>query len=275
MMIRAHENPVAWRSGILSVLVHVVLVVILLVSFNWHSAKPLSVAQVELWDSLPQVQPQIEPEPVPIPEPPKPAPVIEKPVEKPAPPPEPKAEIVIKKKPIEVKPKEEKPKPDLAKLAREEELKRQKELEQKQKLEKEREEKQRQEKIKQLQQQLLAEDSKVVEKEQQSKDAQAAVQARAAASAAEGKQYIGQVGAKIRPHVNKQLCGSGKPVLTYEINILPTGEIIGNPKLVKSSGISACDDAVYRAILESNPLPKPPPSVPHDLNLVFSPNGDS
>ena len=265
-MIRAHENPLAWRAGILSVLVHIVLLVILLVSFNWHSAKPLSVAQVELWDSLPGIQFKEAPVQKPVPEPPKPKPVIEKPiakpVEKPAPP-EPKAEIVIKKKPpVEVKPKQEKPK-------KEEAPKQDPAIKAKE------EQKKHEEEVKRLQQ-MLADEDKNMQQEQHKNAAQAAEQAQsvqsAAALAAEGAKYIGQVSAKIRPYVNKQLCGSGKPVLTYEIALLPTGEILPSPKLIKSSGIDACDDAVYRAILQSNPLPKPPAGIDRDLKLIFHPN---
>ena len=262
-MIRAHENPLAWRAGIMSVLVHIVLLVILLVSFNWHSAQPLSVAQVELWDSLPDMQPSIKPAPQPQPEPPKPVPVVKqvaKPEAKPEPKLEPKAEIVLKKKPpVEVKPekpkKVETPKPDPAIKAREEEKK-------------------REEEIKKLQQEMLADD-KNTQQEQHKNAAQAAEKAASAASASEAAKYGSLISAKIRPYVNKQLCGSGKPELIYEIILLPTGEIPGTPKLIKSSGIGACDDAVSRAILQSNPLPKPPPGMDRDLELKFRPNDES
>ncbi|HEY8118274.1 MAG TPA: energy transducer TonB [Methylophilaceae bacterium] len=266
-MIRAHENPLALRAGALSILVHIVLVAILLLSFNWKAVQPANVAQVELWDSLPTLQPVIEPTPLP-PEPPKPEPVIKE-EPKPEPPPEPKAEIEIKKKPpVEVKPKiekpkpEEKPKPDPAVKAKEEEKK-------------------RQDQLKKLQQ-MLAEEDKNMQHEQQKKDAQASTQEHAAQSAAAAKgevdKYIGLVSSKIRPYVNKQLCGSGKPELTYEISLLPTGEISGSPKLIKGSGITACDDAVDRAIRQANPLPKPSAEIlgqVRDLILKFRPNDDN
>ena len=76
-MIRRHENPVAIRAGALSLLVHVVLLTLLLVSFNWKSVKPMSVAEVELWDSVPVAKPQpLPPPPAPEPEPPKPEPTM-------------------------------------------------------------------------------------------------------------------------------------------------------------------------------------------------------
>jgi colicin import membrane protein len=61
-----------------------------------------------------------------------------------------------------------------------------------------------------------------------------------------------------------------------EINVLPTGEIGGTPKITKSSGSDACDEAVERAIIASEPLPLPEDAslkaqFKH-LNLKFRPN---
>ena len=260
-MIRRHENPIAIRAGALSVLVHVVLLSLLIVSFNWKTVKTIQVAEVELWDSLPQ--PEVTPPPPapePEPEPPKPEPVVKE-QPKPEPAPEPKAEIEIKKKvELKVEPKkEEKPKPD-PKI---------KEAEKK---------RQEQEKLKKLQQELLAEDSHAPQKEANDEAAKAQAAQSAAALKTELDKYIGLVSAKIRPYVNKQLCGTGKPDLVFEISLLPTGEIQGEPKLAKSSGIVACDEAVERAIRQSNPLPRPSaelmPQV-RELKLKFRPNDDN
>ena len=245
-MIRTHENPMAVRAGVLSLLVHGVLLAVLLISFNWHAVQPASVAEVELWDNLPTPQPVIKPmTPEPAAEPPKPEPVL-KPEPKPELAPEPKAEIQIKKE--KPKPKVvEKPKLDLAKEK----------------------EKQRLEQIRKLQE-MVASD--------QPPPLQDALEKPAAVSADEANKYGDLVGAKIRPHVNKQLCGTGKPELVYEIALLPTGEIIGAPRLIKSSGIAACDEAVDRAIRQSNPLPKPSAELLaqyREFKLTFSPNGDN
>lgn len=259
-MIRTHENPVALRAGALSVLVHGVLLALLLVSFQWKSVKPMNVAEVQLWDSLPAekpVAPPPPPEPTPepevTPEPPKPEP-------KPEPVVQPKVDIQLKKekepKPKLEKPKkEEPPKPD---------LKKQQELEKK-----------KQDELKKLQQMLLAEDMKpqaaAPKQEGSPKPAQPAV------NQGELDKYMAAVSGKIRSYVNKQLCGNGKPELMFEISMLPTGEIIGSPHLTKSSGIAACDDAVDRAIRQSNPLPKPPAellNMVRDMKLKFRPNDD-
>ena len=266
-MIRTHENPMALRAGILSVLVHGVLLAVLLISFNWHAVQPASVAEVELWDSLPTPQPFIKPAlPEPAPEPPKPEPVL-KPEPKPEPAPEPKAEIQIKKekpkaeklleKPV-VKPKEL-PKPDPALKAKEKE-------------------KQHQEEIRKVQEMLAAEDQQAQHNSQQ-KEAQATAQSNAAAaSSGEVNKYKLLIQNKIRSKVNKQLCGTGKPELEFQISLLPTGEVSGNPKLLKSSGIAACDQAVERAIdlAQRLPLPAQPELFAQfrDLNLKFRPNDE-
>ncbi|HEY8084368.1 MAG TPA: cell envelope integrity protein TolA, partial [Methylophilaceae bacterium] len=54
------------------------------------------------------------------------------------------------------------------------------------------------------------------------------------------------------------------------------GRLNGSPHLVKSSGLSACDEAVERAILAAQPLPLPPQTELFDqfrnLNINFRPN---
>ena len=88
--------------------------------------------------------------------------------------------------------------------------------------------------------------------------------------------YKAKIQAKIRGNVNKTLCPDGDPELRFEINLLPTGELSGTPKITKSSGSPACDDAVERAIISSQPLPLPSdPSLFssfRNLNLKFRPN---
>jgi len=82
MMIRAYEKDVSWQAGVWAIGVHLLLLAALLLSFNWKATPPmLNVAEVELWDSLPQPSP-----PLPV------APPVETPppaVVKEAPPPPP------------------------------------------------------------------------------------------------------------------------------------------------------------------------------------------
>lgn len=262
-MFRARENPVMWQAGALSLLVHGLFFLVLVMTFSWKAVQPMQVAQVELWDSLPT------PNVTPPPEPPKPEPKVEPPPppEPPPEPPEPKAEIQIKPKPPvpEVKkPTKELPKkPDPALKAKEEEKK-------------------HKEALRKLQQDLLRDDQPVDhEAEKAVADAKAAAEAKRAADALAASsgvvdEYKARIVAKIKRYVNKQLCGTGKPELVFAIALMPTGEVSGNPHLVKSSGLPACDEAVERAILQAQPLPLPTQtelfSQFRDLNLKFKPN---
>ncbi|MEI2614256.1 MAG: energy transducer TonB [Methylotenera sp.] len=89
-------------------------------------------------------------------------------------------------------------------------------------------------------------------------------------------EYKRKIQDKIKGNVNNELCGDGKPVLKFKIDLLPSGELSGSPKLTKTSGIEACDDAVERAIMASQPLPLPEDvalkSQFRNLNLTFTPN---
>ena len=218
---------------------------------------------------------QQPPEPAPEPETPKAEmpKVVEpaKPEPKVAPEPEPKADIQTKKAPAP--PKVEKPKPEPVKPKEE----KPKELPKVDKA------KTDPEALKKLQQSLLAEDAqsqkndlvKPAASPMGSKIAQVAQAG--SPNAGELDKYKGLISNKIKQHVNKQLCGADKSIkVTFMIALMPTGEVMGRPKLIKESGMSSCDDAVERAILESQPLPVPSSadlfSQFRELNLVFRPN---
>ena len=264
--IRSRETPVMWQAGALSLLVHAVFFGLLVMTFTLKSVQPMQVAEVELWDSvpapraqqeLPKPQPVVEPKPEPQPEP------------KPEPPPEPKAEIQVKpkppvkvkqmpeKKPREEKPKEVKPKVDPKEQARKDEAKR----------------------LEALKQAMLEEDDPSQAQDHEARQIAAAKNAQAQAAAASSgalDSATAKIVAKIRRHVNSQVCGTGKPVLEFEVSLMPTGEVVGAPRLKSGSGIPACDQAVERAILQAQPLPVPkePELFAHfrDLKLKFRPN---
>ena len=268
-MLRQRENPESVKAGVFSVLVHVLLLGALLISFNWKTTHPVSIAQVELWDSIPASQqkpvlpnepdlpPPVEkdlPKTVPVPEPV----VKSEPVVKPVP----QVEIAIEKKPL----KKEPPKPvnkmndALAKLQEEA---RQDALKNKSSAKPD-----VSEALKKLQQESLTEDKAPGE---QKSDA-----AKSSATAGLVDEFKAKIQAKIRSHVNKTLCGDGNPELKFEIGLIPTGELSGSPRLVKSSGNTTCDDAVERAIRMSEPLPLPQDanlfSQFRNLKLTFRPN---
>ena len=274
-MLRKRDNIDTFKAGMLSVGVHVVLLIALLISFNWKTTHPVNIAEVELWDSLPNTQVQ---KPLPPPEPvvkeePKPVPKVE-PVEKPKEviKQEPKVDIALekKKKELEQKKIDEKLKKEeaikkIAQAAREDDLR------DKEKQIKENKEKAQKDALKQLQQEALA--------DEKTQSNQQALGAKAAANAGVIGEYQNKIRTKIRGNVNKSLCGDGNPELKFDIGLLPTGQLSGSPKLIKSSGNAACDEAVERAIMASEPLPLPSDSSLfsqfRNLKLTFRPNDGS
>ncbi len=289
-MIRKHESTVSWKAGLLAVAVHGVLFIAMMVSVNWKAAHPvMNVAEVELWDKVPAKNtpepPQIKQPPTPeVKQQPKPEPMPElpktelpKPEVKPAPKPEePKVDIELEKKKDLVK-------KDMAEKAKLEQLKaleKQKELDEQRKKEalaklkqemrdeelkaENAAEKQQQEALKIIQQAMLSEEDGEADK------------AASSANASLVGEYKAKIIAKIRGNVNKTLCVDGNPELRFDISVLPTGDMSGQPKLVKSSGNSACDEAVERAIIASEPLPLPADAAAkaqfRNLNITFRPN---
>lgn len=275
-MFRQHEKEVVWQAGAFTALVHGLLLALFLVSFQWKTVQPMNIAQVELWDSVPS--PKAEPtpappdDPTPNPEPPKvlepikPEPKVEAEVKETS-----KAEIQTKKTPV-LPPKIETPKPEPVKPK---ELPKEPIKPEKTKADAEA--------LKKLQQSLLAEDAQSQKREPSKPEASpsgsktAQIAQAGSANAGEVDKYKSLISSKIKQHVNKQLCGNDKAMkVSFTIALMPTGEVMGRPKLIKESGMSSCDDAVERAILESQPLPVPSSadlfSQFRELNLVFRPN---
>ena len=259
-MIRPRENQVALTAGTLALVVHGLFFLVLVMTFTWKSTPPMQVAEVELWDSVPPTKP--------IPPAIKPEPKIEPPQPTPPPetPPEPKAEIQVKAKPPvpEIKkPPKETPKPDPKIQAKAEEQK-------------------RKDALRKLQEDLLKDDHPIdKDADKIATEAKAAAEAKHAAEALAASsgvvdEYKARIVSKIKRSVNTQPCGAGKPILIFAIALLPTGEVSGNPQLVKSSGLPACDQAVERAILQAQPLPLPPQpelfSQFRNNNFTFRPN---
>jgi colicin import membrane protein len=270
-MLRQRENPDSFKAGVLSITVHTILLGALLVSFNWKTTHPVSIAEVELWDSIPAVNmpkpplPTMEPEPVvkdvPKPEP-KPEQVVEaKPQIKPEPKPEPEIAIkqevpkkLVKKDPPKEPPKKTQQDDQLAKLQKQLMLDA---LEKPNKPPVD-------DALKKLQQESLSDGKPLGE------------QKASAAKAGVVDEFKAKIQAKIRNNVNKSLCGDANLELKFDIALLPTGELGSSPKLTKSSGNPACDEAVERAIRVSEPLPLPEDKALFSqfraLKLTFRPN---
>lgn len=266
-MIRRHENSVSFKAAMLSISVHVALLIALLISVNWKTTSTASIAEVELWDSVPNqpvAKPLPPPEPLKEPPPEPPKQIEPKPVEKVEPPEpkiEPKADITVKKIEKKIENKVEKPKekkPDaLAELK-------------KQMLEDAQQKKPpKDDALKKLQQEALADDR--AESDKQAKAA------KSAASAGEIDKYKAQIQRRIQQRVIKSLCGDGNPKLVFEVSLITvTGELQGSPKLIQSSKIAACDEAVERAVLQASPFTLPADMALREqfrnLRLEFHPN---
>jgi colicin import membrane protein len=272
-MIRKHENSVSWKAGALAIAVHVVLVGALLISFNWKAVHSvLNLTEVDLWDKLPaQNVPKPEPKEDPvIKEEPKPDPKVEEKqkIEEQQKLEEQQAEIALEKKKKELAEKERQMK-DKEKLLEE---KHKKDEEKKKLLASMREEdlvnkeddKKQKEALKKLQQDALNDEKGESDKKASTENASLI------------SKYIAKISDKIRSKLIKTSCVGDSLELRFEIGLLPSGELAGNPTLNKSSGIPACDDAVERAIIASQPLPLPPDqslfSSFRNLNLKFRPN---
>lgn len=266
----------------LAVLVHLAFVVLLVFGVSWQNREPPGV-EVELWAALPDNKPAkpVPPPPVPKPEP-KPEPVKPKPEPKPEPKPVPKPEL--NKAEIELKAKELKRKEEEKKKKHEEELEKKKLIEEKKQEELKKEDKKRKE-----------EEKKKTEQEQRDKKAQqakaeadkaaeaaraqkAAQQAADAQNAAMGKQidgFVDKIKAKIKSKVILPPDLTGNPQAEFDVILMPTGEVL-DIKLTRSSGSSAYDSAVERAIAKAAPLPLPPDpalfSKFRNLHLKFRPH---
>lgn len=275
-MRHQREKPSYLPAAALSVAVHGLLLLALLISVNWKTTPPTTIAEVELWDNIPTKSlPPPRPEPKPL--------LVEKPIAE-APPvqdkpqhDEPLVDIALEKKKAAEKLKKEQRQKELEeklaldnkkKLAEIKQAMLKDELEASEKKLKEQKLKKQNAALKQLAEEMLSEDNAA--------GSQQALAAKAAANSGIIGEYQNKIRQKIRGNVNKSLCGSGNPELKFDLSLQPTGMLSGNPKLTKSSGISACDEAVERAIIASAPLPLPADTALflqfRNLKLTFKPN---
>lgn len=244
------------QAGALALLVHIGFFALLFFGFSWHRHEPEAVV-ADLWSSLPVSPRPAAPPPAPRVEP-KPEPQKPVPRTEPKPPPRveaPKPDIALKAKPEEKKRPEPKPVP------------------------KHEEPPKKVEKKPTPEPKPAVDREDLIQKQLELLNKQAAAeQARQAAAANQSiiGDYKGRIKRKIRGFLNRQPCGDGNPQLEFEIALLPTGELRGNPVLRRGSGLPACDRAVENAILQSDPLPVPPqPEIFNEfrnLHLIIRPN---
>jgi colicin import membrane protein len=282
-------EPNRWPSIGLAVGVHAMLLAFLVVGINWTNNQPVAV-EAEVWDTsvqsaappAPQPPPQAEPEPEPEPKPETPPPptprVVEPPPKvEPAPPKQPDIALEREKKRKEelkrkeeerVEREEEKKEKALAeKKAREDEKKKAQELAKKEEAEKAKKEKAEKEKAEKLAKAKAekAEATKLAKlRDEEMKRLTSGAGSPNSTGSAEkstapriDKGYIASLAAQIKS--NTTYPGStdvpGNPEVVFQVEQLPTGEILSVRK-IKSSGIAAFDDAVERGINKSSPLRK-------------------
>jgi colicin import membrane protein len=231
------REPALLGSFLLAAAMHGVLIAVMFLGVRFQSHPPATV-EVELWDTTPpqaELKPEVKPEPPP---PPPPRVEPEKPVVKP--------DIAVQKKP-EPKPKA-KPEP-----------KRDRDFE------------------KRMREQLAMEQKAVAEQDSQRKERELKAlinkreaDARSKALAA----WQDKIRGKIRGNIILPQGIPGNPEAIFDVALLPTGEVLpGSVRQRRSSGHAAYDEAVYRAILKSSPLPKPdnPALFERQLELRFRP----
>ena len=275
-----HREPGALRSLVLAVLVHLLLIAALTWGVNWKHSNPDISFEAELWSSVPQeAAPKLVEAPPP---PPPPAPDVDIALER-----EKKRKLELKKKEAELakakaeqdrlkelqakKEKEQKLKEDLAK----------RKVEEAKKLEAKKAEDKKQD----------AKDAKEAEKkkladaaaEKQRQDnikramglagASGSADAKGSAQKASGPSasYGGKVRAKVKPNIVFTDDIAGNPTAEVEVRTAPDGSIISQ-RLIKSSGNKAWDDAVIKAIIRTETMPRDVDGrVPTPMILEFRP----
>ena len=281
------ENNDNLQANLFTLVIHLALFIFMIFSVNWQPKTPYY-AEVELWDAIPT---QIKPKPLIK----KTTPRVEKPQ------PSESKKIAEAKRDADIQLKKKKAaelkKKKAAELKKLDQLKK-KALEE-EKLDQLKKKALEEEKLTELQKRLL-EDERVEEVQKKlleqddleriqeelrnkdlAKETRIAIEGTedlvAGSNSGELEKYKALIQQKIYQNVNKQLCGLDPVELTFEIVLMPTGDLIGNAKMIKSSKIESCDQAVERAILQAQPLPMPQDnrlfSQLKKLKLKFQPNG--
>ena len=298
------------RSVGASLVVHALLIVALTAGIQWKQDNSLSV-EAELWSAVPMAAAPklVEVETPPPPPAPKPEPAPKPVVKAPEPPaPNRDADIALaKKRKIEEEKKiqealkaEERRKEELkkeaekkakAKLeedkrkleAKKEEERKDKERKEKERAEKERKEKEAKKQAEQKDSKATAEEAKKLEairKENMKRIAGLAgasgsenATGTAMKSSGPSDSYGGRIRARVKPNITFDPSSvSGNPAAEVEVRCAPDGTIVSK-KLVKSSGNSAWDNAVLKAIDKTEILPRDTDGRVHSpLLLVFKPN---
>jgi len=262
MKIIKFEDNYKLQANLFSFAIHLTLFIFMIFSVDWQSKKP-NFSEVDLWDAVPTQVKKVKQETL------KKQNIIKKQKISEA-----KKKKLILEKEVEIKLKKKKAAKKKARV-----LKKKKEIEamqkkilKQEKISKLQEKLLEDEKLKKLQEQIMEQDLK--KKERLAIEAERDMEA--GINSGELERFKMLIQQKIHQNVNKQLCGLDDVSLIFEISLMPTGDILGTPKMLESSKIATCDEAVERAILQSQPLPMPKDKKLFrklkGLKLKFSPN---
>jgi colicin import membrane protein len=279
------ENNDELQANLFSFAIHLALFLVMIFSVGWQTKTPYY-GEVELWDSVPVQKKINKTQATPKKK------IKQKQNTKTQKSAEAKAKAKAQKE-ADIKLKKKKAAEKKAAEAKAKKLKKQKaikELKKKvlkqEKIDKLKKEMLEKEKVERLQQQIIEQQKiekmqaelRESELKQQKKPAlEGEDEVKGGVNTGELNKYKLLIQQKIQQNVNQQLCGLDYITLEFRISLMPTGELLGQPKMTKSSNINSCDDAVERAIIQSQPLPLPKDSglfsKLKNLELKFHPNG--
>ena len=279
------ENNDELQANLFSFAIHLALFLVMIFSVGWQTKTPYY-GEVELWDSVPVQKKINKTQATPkkkIKQ--KQNTKVQKSAEAKAKAKAQKeADIKLKKKKAAEKKAAEKKAKKLKKQKAIKELK--KKVLKQEKIDKLKKEMLEKEKVERLQQQIIEQQKiekmqaelRESELKQQKKPAlEGENEVKGGVNTGELNKYKLLIQQKIQQNVNQQLCGLDYITLEFRISLMPTGDLLGQPKMTKSSKIKSCDDAVERAIIQSQPLPLPKDSglfsKLKNLELKFHPNG--
>lgn len=240
-LLQPAPSPGRTAAIVLAVAVHLLLAALLFYGVSWQS-RPAAPVEVELVSAEPVAPPPAAapPEAATAEPPPEQKPEAKPPPEpapKPQPKPLPKPEIERKAKPVKEAPPRYDP----------------------------------------LRRQLDEDIKKTVERKSAVAIDQEQATLRAASAAAQRQRaertWVERIAAKIRSNIVRPGNASGNPEAVFTVVLLPDGSIVGEPRMMKSTGNPALDAAIERAIRKSDPLPKPedPGAFQRELNITFKP----
>jgi colicin import membrane protein len=274
-----------------AIIAHLLLMLALGWGVNWKRDPVTISAEAELWSALPQ---QAAPKLVePPPPPPAPAQVVTPPPAVVAPPPKPEpapreADIALQRERDKEKEREKQAEARRKQLAleREEQREADKELAAKKKAaaarkleaQRELEERRKQEQAKAK----AAEDRQKQETARRQQADEKRIEAQrqanldrmkglAGATGAPSATYAGRVAARVKPNIVFTEQIAGNPRAEIEVRTSPDGTIVGQ-RILKSSGVKAWDDAVLKAVIKTEVLPRDTDGrVPSPLIIDFRP----